>query len=271
MNRFLKLVHMEVYRFRYILAGLMSVTALLQIVALLVTLHYELINRKDPTHHNYNEALSFARSITNLDFMIAISILLCVVVMVLYIFIIWYRDFIGRSTFIYRLLMLPTARAHIYLAKATAILIFSCSLLSFQLFMLVVENVLYKLIVPTSLQISSTFAEITRASLVLKELFPVNVEQFFIILGLGILAVFVIFTAIIFERSYRLVGIIIGIVYIVICSFIVTVPIVFLGIDQSITYFYPGELLAIEILLCFIVLASSLLLGFWHLAKKIKV
>ena len=36
----------------------------------------------------------------------------------IYVFFIWYRDWLGKYTFAYRLLMLPTTRINIYFAKA---------------------------------------------------------------------------------------------------------------------------------------------------------
>ena len=51
-------------------------------------------------------------------------IALCIAMLIIYVFFIWYRDWLGKNTFIYRLLMLPTNRLNIYLAKATTILLF---------------------------------------------------------------------------------------------------------------------------------------------------
>lgn len=262
---------MEVNRFRYILFGLLGFTALFQIITLIITLQQELSRRENPDFYNFNVSYPFARAIANSQFMFTIPILLCVAVIAIYIFVIWYRDFIGRSTFMYRLLMLPTARPHIYLAKATAIIIFTFSLLSFQLLLLIVENIIYKLIVPATMRVDSTLTEIIKANRAFTELFPANIEQFLTIYGLGLLAVIVIFTAILLERSYRGIGILYGISYIVICPLIVTVPLLFLGIDQSVTYFYPGELLAIGIALCIVVLSASILLSFRLLINKIRV
>ena len=44
-------------------------------------------------------------------------IALCVVVLIIYVFFIWYRDWLGKNTFIYRLLMLPTARIQCLFSK----------------------------------------------------------------------------------------------------------------------------------------------------------
>ena len=55
---------------------------------------------------------------------------LCIVALIFYCFIIWYRDWFGKNTFAYRLLMLPTSRLNLYIAKATTILLFILGLLA---------------------------------------------------------------------------------------------------------------------------------------------
>ena len=43
--------------------------------------------------------------------------MLCGVILIIYVFFIWYRDWLGKNTFIYRLLMLPTARIQCLFGK----------------------------------------------------------------------------------------------------------------------------------------------------------
>jgi len=270
-NRYLKLVHMEIYRFRYILGGLMALTAVFQISALVSTLLRELSRRELLGENASGSPLSFAWAVASTNFWFIIPMLICIAVIAMYVFWIWYRDWVGRSSFIYRLLMLPTSRRHIYLAKGTAILLFILSLLSFQMVLLLVENMIFNLIVPAELRVESFFAEIIQSNLALKVLVPQSFEQFFYAYGLGMLAVFVIFTAIMLERCYRGIGILYGILYVGACVLVVTSPVLFLGLDESIYYFYPGEILAIASALCGIVLVISLLLGFRLLGRKITV
>ena len=74
--------------------------------------------------------------------------MLCVVVLIIYVFFIWYRDWLGKNTFSYRLFMLPTARIHVYLAKATTILLFVLGLVALQLLLLPVESQVLQWMVP---------------------------------------------------------------------------------------------------------------------------
>lgn len=271
MKRYLKLVHMEIHRFRFVLAALMGITAVFQISSFVSTLLRELslveLEERDPARNPF----SFALSIANSQFWSIIPILLCVAVLALYVFLIWYRDWVGRSTFIYRLLMLPTARRHIYLAKGTAILLFVFSLLSFQLLLLLIQSMLFNMIVPSEWRVDSFFAEVLRANQALELLLPLNFEQFIYSYGLGMIAVFAIFTAILLERSYRGIGILYGIGYLAACVVVVILPLLILEMDGNYAYLYPGEMLAMESALCILLPVASLFLGFRLLSKKISV
>ena len=61
-------------------------------------------------------------------------IVLCIAMLMIYVFFIWYRDWFGKNTFIYRLLMLPTERINIYFAKLTAIMLLVLGLITLQIY-----------------------------------------------------------------------------------------------------------------------------------------
>ncbi len=62
MNRYLKLVHMEVHRFRWMLAILMGITAVCQISALIWTLTKELSLPERAAAARHRKQLSSSRS-----------------------------------------------------------------------------------------------------------------------------------------------------------------------------------------------------------------
>ena len=66
----------------------------------------------------------------------------------IYVFFIWYRDWFGKSSFIYRLLMLPTKRIHIYFAKLTAIMFLVLGLIALQILLMPIEMQIVNSIVP---------------------------------------------------------------------------------------------------------------------------
>lgn len=269
MSRYLKLVHMEIHRFRYILAALMCIIAIFQITGLIRFLLRELGHRELVNDQYTLKPLSFAWTIFNTQRWFIAPMLICIAVLAIYVFLIWYRDWVGRSTFMYRLLMLPTARLHIYLAKMTAIFLFVLSMLSFQMFLLVVENIIYKLIVPADLRVDSFFSEIINSNQALEILWPHNFEQFLYVYGLGFLVIIVIFTAILLERCYRGIGILYGIVYIAACILLYILS--YSLLDSYESYLYPSEMYAAVMSVCGVILICSFLLSFRLLSKKITV
>ncbi|MGF7048034.1 hypothetical protein J2T13_002540 [Paenibacillus sp. DS2015] len=275
MSSYLKLVHMEVNRFKFILLGLMSLTILCQLGAMIFWTANQLSLRKTGVWQNGSSVmfsnLTFADMISSTQLWFIVPILLSIGVLAIYVFLIWYRDWLGQNTFIYRLLMLPTARRHIYLAKGTAILIFVFGLVSFQLALLPVGNFVFNLIVSSDLREPSHFSEIIAANQALAFLIPKNFDQFLVSYGLGIIAVLVIFTAILIERSYRRVGILYAILYLVICLLAILFPLIGLGLNDMNGYLYPNEIFTIELVMCVGVVVMSVWLGFRLLSKKITV
>lgn len=278
MNRYLKLVHMEAHRFRWVLAILMGITAVCQISALIWTVNKELslrekllllLNTEDSLPASAQEQLTFEWAMANTQLWFILPILICISVLALYIFFIWYRDWIGRHTFIYRLLVLPTARHNIYLAKISAFLLFVFGFISFQLALLPIHNVIFKLIVPADQRAGSHIVDAISRNMALVELIPRQFEQFLYYYGIGTIAVVVIFTAILLERSYRRVGILYGVLYLSGCVLAVMSPA--LLFDSRHPYLYPNELYAAELIMFVLVLCISVWFGMRLLAKKITV
>jgi hypothetical protein len=133
--------------------------------------------------NQYGE-MSFQQIIDSLWFVGPIAI--CIVTLLIYLFFIWYRDWIGKNTFIYRLLMLPTARLNLYLAKATTILIMVFGLIALQLLLLPIENKILQLIVPADFRMDLTVHETLRYSW-FTILFPKTFMQFLIHYGVGLM------------------------------------------------------------------------------------
>ncbi|CAM3640157.1 hypothetical protein COLU111180_00705 [Cohnella lubricantis] len=273
MNRYLKLVHLEVQRFRYVLFGLMALTLIIQSIAIVWTSRNEMsrIREHEAIRAYYAEhPYSFAFAVSNAYFWLAVPILISVVVLALYVFGIWYRDWFGRDTFAYRLLTLPTARRNVYLAKATAILLFVFSMVAFQLLAMPFYQWLFRLAVPADLREPASLAEAVRGSPVFELLIPTDFTQFLIYYGFGIIAVFIVFTAILLERSYRWRGIFYAIVYIAACLAAFFLPLLLPVMDGN-HYLYRTEILAIMIGIAILILAASIALGFRLIARKITV
>jgi hypothetical protein len=220
MMRYIKLVNFEINRFSKIYLSLLLITLVSQFAGVIIVTKSLLKDARDVMKE---ERLSEAAYITNygsFDFNFIADTLLFVgpialsaVALIFYIFLIWYRDWLGKNTFIYRLLMLPTSRLSIYLSKATAIFLMVLGLIAFQIIILPMENALFNSNVPQALLSEMSTFTITKLSPILSLIIPSTFTQFLLSYGIGLMIMSILFTAIMFERSFRIKGIIMGLLY----------------------------------------------------------
>ncbi|MCI3920072.1 hypothetical protein MO973_07500 [Paenibacillus sp. TRM 82003] len=273
-----KMIHYEIQRFRYALAALMAFTAVCQFGALLWTVLKERALRESEAWRMGVARSEFGSGPLSFDDILFASqnlfglpILVGIAVIGIYIFLIWYRDWLGRSTFIYRLLMLPTQRRNIYIAKLIAILTFVFSLISFQLLLLALGAWTFRALLPAELREASHFAEAIAANPAFSTLLPPNFSEFLFSYGLGAAGVIVAFTSIVIERCYRRPGIVYGILYAAVCAFLIIAPMPMLGMGSQSAILYPEEIFAIELVVFIFVVAGSLALSFRLLRRNITV
>jgi hypothetical protein len=276
MNRYLKLVNFEFNRFWKLYLVLMGVTILSQIIGVMVesqnylnqanNLIYKELMPKSQFIGQHG-TMSFFNISQTIWFMGPIG--LCAVTLIIYVFFIWYRDWLGKNTFSYRLLMLPTARIHIYLAKATTILLLIFGLVALQLLLIPVENQILKWMVPNEFRTDLTVNAITNTPY-LKVLFPKTFTEFILYYGAGMAAVFLVFTVILFERSFRIKGVFYGILYCALCLLILLAPLL---VNEFIlnNYFYPLELFFMEVGTVIIILAGAIWTGNFLIKNKVRV
>ena len=92
-------------------------------------------------------------------------IALCVAVLIIYVFFIWYRDWFGKNTFIYRLLMLPTASIQYLFSKGdNDFTIYFRSCWPLQLLLFPVESQVLQWMVPNEFRTDITINEITKCA-----------------------------------------------------------------------------------------------------------
>lgn len=271
MKDFVKLLCYEVHRFRSILFGLMGLTAVIQLGVLVYRLQLQVSLRREENLAVSGIPFSFADVMNMVESWFIFPILASIGAIGFYIFFIWYRDWVGRDTFIYRLLMLPTARRYIYLSKLAAILVFIFSLLGVQVVLVFLFRLIYGWMVPADLQEPSHMMDAFLANQDWKIVLPRNLDHFLVYYGLGILGVLVVFTCILLERSYRRIGILYGVGYALLAFIAVVWPVIILRPGSAHSYFYPAEVAVIELLMCAIVAAVSVWLGFRLLNQKITV
>jgi hypothetical protein len=273
--RYIKLVNFEINRFSKIYLSLLLITLVSQFAGVIIVTKSLLKDARDVMKE---ERLSEAAYITNygaIDFNhIANSLLfvgpiaLGAVALIFYIFLIWYRDWFGKNTFIYRLLMLPTSRLSIYLSKATAIFLMVLGLIAFQIIILPMENALFNSNVPQALLSEMSTFTITKLSPILSLIIPSTFTQFLLSYGIGLMIMSILFTAIMFERSFRIKGIIMGLLYCGIAAVLFLAPVL---MEIGNFYFYPNELFGLMLAIGIILTGLSVWLGAWLLKNRVTV
>ncbi|MBY7142186.1 hypothetical protein KFZ56_03580 [Virgibacillus sp. NKC19-3] len=282
MNRYVKLVHFELGRFMKMYLVLIAITVVSQIAGVIVRSRSYVSDANETIYEDLVPIDQFLEQTGPMS-MVQINqsiwfvgpIMLCIVALLFYSFFIWYRDWLGKNTFIYRLLMLPTARLNIFLAKATAIFLMVLGLVALQLILLPVESTVLSWMIPQDLRMDMTVSEMINTSVngwnsVLQLLIPQSFIQFMINYGIGFMAVFVLFTAILFERSFRWKGVLLGVIYSV-CAFTIFLFPMILEMIFLINYLYPVELLIVETILGILVISVTIWMSNYLLNKKVTV
>ncbi|GAQ16556.1 hypothetical protein OPHB3_0480 [Oceanobacillus picturae] len=277
MMRYFKLVNFELGRFFKLYGVIIGITILSQLVGLWVVSNSYM---ERANYAMFEENLSPAQFVSDNGEMSLLvltrtlwflgPIALGAIALLFNIFFVWYRDWFGKNTFIYRLLMLPTARINVYLAKATSILLMVLGLVAIQIVLLPVESVLLKWLVTRDFRLDLAPAEVVSGFRELMIILPAGIIDFILAYGAGIMVIFILFTAILFERSYRIKGIVFGAIYVALATGIFLSPIILEGIIGT-NYLYPMELLVLEIILGLIVSAASIWVANYLLTKRITV
>ncbi|MDY0406997.1 hypothetical protein P5G51_018105 [Virgibacillus sp. 179-BFC.A HS] len=276
MKSYLKLVNFEINRFLKLYVALAAFTVIVQTAVVIIHARSYLATAKDAVTKDMIPRETFLSDygpmsiVRAMDGWFQLPIAICIAVLLIYCFMIWYRDWFGKNTFIYRLLMLPTNRIHIYLAKATAIFFMVLGLVSLELLLLPAESKLVELMVPIDYREDYSLNGIMEAFGDLNILFPKTITEFLIHYGIGLMMVFILFTSILIERCYRLKGILYGGIYFAFALVIFLLPNIVLIFAHT-NYLYPVEMFFVELLLGILVTAMSIGLSHYLLNKKIRV
>lgn len=276
MNNYLKLVNFEMNRFFKLYVILIGITIISQLIGIVIVSKSYLENTK---RIMFQDQLSFSefmasgynnspfQQFMNSGFVI-FSIFMCIIILVMYVFFIWYRDWFAKNTFIYRLLQLPTNRLTIYFAKMTAIMLFIFGLITLQLILIPIELQMMKSIIPTDYRTNFSLYELFNTD-IWAMMYPKSFIDFIMNYGMGIIFVAVLFTAILIERSFRLKGIFFAVIYGLLSFVVFMVPIILM--NQFPNYLYPLELLIIALLTSSLVLGAAIWLASYLLKHKITV
>jgi hypothetical protein len=278
MNRYWKLLNWEINRFSKLYAVILLTTLVLQFVGVL-SFSFGFMSRANSLMNerflsvsqyvvNYGK-ISFEQFTNNSLWFVA-PIALGAVTLILYVFLIWYKEWFGKNTFVYRLFMLPTSRMNIYLAKFGAIFLFVLGLVAFQLFILHLQMLTFNAIVSNELRGSLSLVELISRNIILRVLFPTHFIEFLFYYSLGATAIIVAFTLILLERSFRIKGILMGVGYVSSTVFLVLLPLLIYGLWIK-NYFYPSEIFWAVVAVMILISSASLGFSAFLLNKKVTV
>lgn len=280
MKSYLKLVNFELGRFIKIYLVLAGITIVSQIVGTILISNDFMGKLDDAIYLDGLTTEQFLEQSGRLSLMemfgsawYVLPILFAAAALIFYCFFIWYRDWFGKNTFIYRLLMLPTARLNIFLSKATAIFLMVLGLVALQVVLLNIASYILKWVIPANLRVDLPVNELitnSYGSLQLELLIPASFIEFLINYGIGFTAVFVLFTAILFERSYRFKGFIFGILYAAAAVTIFLLPEILI-ISFETNYLYPVELFIVHLILWALITGFTIWISNYLLNKKVTV
>jgi hypothetical protein len=277
MKNYLKLVNFEFNRISKLFVVLLGITFIVQLIGVIVESKMYLNIANESIYEEMMSKAQFLESYGQMSFLQIVRsiwfigpIALCIAGVVFYIFLIWYRDWIGKNSFIYRLLMLPTTRLNIFYSKITNIMIMTFGLVAFQLILLPIEMMVMKSMVPTEFRTDLGVKDIVSSMAELTIIFPSSVVELILYYGAGLLVVSIVFTAILMERSFRWKGIFAGLIYSGFAVFIIISPLLLQEFVLS-GFFYPIELFVLEIVMGLIVLTASIWMSSFLLQKKITV
>lgn len=275
MKNYIKLVNFEFNRFFKIYLVLIALTVVVQLVGAI----YEGFNYVD-----FAREMMQAQMITMEDFVRDYGpmsiysfiktiwflgpVAICVVTLLIYSLFIWYRDWYGKSTFIYRLLMLPVERIKIFFAKVTTIFLCVLGLVSLQYVLLFLEHAILERIVPGPLFVNLPISSLLNFDF-LVILYPPTFIEFLLYYGTGLVFLFVLFTMILLERSFRLKGIFLAACYGAVALTLILAPLI---INDGVGgYLFPMELFLIEVFLIVFIGFVSVLLSGYLLKNKVWV
>ena len=274
MNRILTLYNIEfkrIYKLYFLLIGMLFIANLAGVMKTL----YDSVKRISLENNlpmnidilKTNLGYSFINEFTKNDIYVYGSMALGVAILfcLLYATIIWYRDYYSKSKTIYTLLSLPQPKFNIYLAKLIMVIVMIYGVIACQfLFWYIDLNIIKILAGISSPNFANVYSNMMQSVNQINVVSPYLLDFLMIDLFGVILAVVVIFTGVLIERSFKKVGVLLGVGYILI-TIIGYVSII--GLDSGIL----GNLLLNHIMYYIVLLMVSILISYRLINKRVCV
>lgn len=226
MSNILTLYNMEfkrIYKLYFALIGVLflgnigvSIFALYFNIKNFATQYKLPLNLEAIRNSEYVKSISlFSRnSIVKFTLMIFVfSVLLCLI----YALVIWYRDYFSKSKTICTLLTLPQKRFNIYISKLIMIAIMIYGVIVSQYLFWSLDLNIAKFVLNINNSNYSNLFEVFKLHNLWTPITSMYFLDFLMINTIGvILAIVVTFTGVLIERSYKKIGVVLGVAYIVI-------------------------------------------------------
>ncbi|MBM7841151.1 hypothetical protein JOC54_004452 [Alkalihalobacillus xiaoxiensis] len=263
---YIKLTHFELKRVMPWFVGLLVLFAIAQTLYLFFHQHF----LYQTMQHEFQYGLSieqFVRdygpvsivAIADQSFFYLLPFYASFISVCLYAVFIWYREWVGKHSFIYRLLLLPINRVNLLFSKLTAILIMLLTVYTLQIALIPLHELILHIRLPAAMvEKSSTFFFMN----LFTPIWPVGYTDIHWLLILKSLVLFLLFlitlsTMILLERSFRIKG------FLGACLFALFSFCSYIGISLALDHtIYPSELIIVQIAFCLLLIGLNLFLSY---------
>lgn len=279
-KRFFTLVNFEINRLSKFLIGLIGLTALFNLFGAfrLTQNHMDTIQSvMDIQNIPFEEAIASEgrASLSDVfysDFFL-LPLLIGVAFFCLYLFFIWYREWFGKNTFAYCLMMLPMPRMAIFFSKVCALFIGMWSIVSVQYILLILSRMVLAWQLPELAYSHQSLQEALFQShdRVWTLILGGTIGDFVFFYGLSLVFILCLFTVILLERCFKLTGIILGGIYLILCTlalfFIFFLPELF----NNHYMIFDTEMFAMILGVLLLIVLSSLLISRYLMNRQLTI
>lgn len=272
MKKFINLLSFEMNRFLKFLIPTLLITAAAQLfVTISSSLKYNNQLEKMIAQGEQLENIpNFSLHDITANGIYEMSLMLIVLVFVFYSFFTWYREWLGKNTFIYRLLMLPTNRTYLLLTKSLVFLIGGLLAFVFQFGLYFIQLKIAEWLVTDGQYIVLNIHNVQPMySINQNLLFPTSIFEFVSRYSFAFAALISLFAGIIIERSFGLKGLIIGAAYFI--GFFVLYSLLSSLLYSTSLSLRPSQMFMMKVLYQFIMIGIGTLISSLLLKNKIKV
>ena len=274
MKKFTDLLLFEINRIKKAYFLLMGAIILLQVTSVVVTTNNYMNVFKNYQKEKMGNLFEFLENWPKFGFfqvqnhvLFEFSILLGILALLVYTFVIWYRDWIGKNNLSYRLLAIPGSRMSVFYAKFACILLLMGGLLAMQVIMLYVGEMLTRLIIPSEMFEATQLLGHTSKGEIVSYVLPARVLDFIFHYTMGMTVLVIAKLFIILHLSFKWRGVAIGLALGGILIFMFTA----FMLSDIVLYIFPMETLVLMLVLSILISSASLVAIRYLMKNKISV